>query len=65
MLSRIHEEDSFGIIERHYSQREELHRPRCHEIESLRLLVDEFIKNGISIAEMDGFFLFISDSANW
>ena len=55
-LSRIHEEDSFNIVERHHSQCKELLRTQYHEIESLRLLTDELLKNDVTIADMDGFF---------
>ena len=55
-LSRIHEEDPFNIVERHHSQCKEIQRTQYHEIESLRLLTDELLKNDISIADLDGFF---------
>ena len=55
-LSRIHEEDSFNIVEKHSSQKSELPRTKIHEIESLRLLVDALIEAGVSISECDGFF---------
>lgn len=55
-LSRIHEEDPFNIVERHHSQCKELLRTQYHEIESLRLLTDELLKNDVTIADMDGFF---------
>ena len=55
-LSRIHEEESFRIVERHHSQCKELLRTHYYEIESLRLLTDELLKNDVTIADLDGFF---------
>ena len=56
MLSRIHEREAFNILERHTSRYREPKRTQDHEIESLRLLSDELMKHGVSVAEMDGFF---------
>lgn len=55
-LSRIHEREAFNILERHSSRYHEPKRTQEHEIESLRLLADEFMRNGVTVAEMDGFF---------
>ena len=55
-LSRIHEEEPFNIVGRHHSQCRDLKRTQYHEIESLRLLVDDFIKNDVAVADLDGFF---------
>ena len=55
-LSRIHERDAFNILERHNSRYLEPKRTQEHEMESLRLLADEFMRNGLTVAEMDGFF---------
>lgn len=55
-LSRIHDEDSFNSVERHLSRCKEFQRKQCHEIESLRLLSDELIRNDLSVADLDGFF---------
>ena len=55
-LSRINEKKSFNIIGRHLSGSSELNRTQSHEMNSLKLLADEFVKNGVSIEELDGFF---------
>lgn len=55
-LSRIHEREAFNILERHISRYKEPKRTQEHEIESLRILADEFMKHGLSVADMDGFF---------
>lgn len=55
-LSRIHDREAFNILERHGSRYMEPKRTQEHEIESLRLLADEFMRCGVTVAEMDGFF---------
>lgn len=55
-ISRIHDEEVFNAVELHQSQRTEFSKTKCHELESLRLLVDNFIQNGITLEKLDGFF---------
>ena len=55
-ISRIREEESFNRVEMHQSQRGEKSRIQQHEMESLRKLVDFFIRKGLTIQDMDGFF---------
>ncbi|MBR2121992.1 MAG: DUF2075 domain-containing protein [Lachnospiraceae bacterium] len=56
IISRIHDENSFNIVEMHESGKSDDHMTRYHEIESLRLLMDEFTGLGIRPSELDGFF---------
>lgn len=55
-LSRIHEEEPFNIVKKLHSQTTDNHRIKYHEIESLRLLTNELIRNDVSVEELDGFF---------
>ncbi|MBR5677756.1 MAG: hypothetical protein IKX20_06435 [Paludibacteraceae bacterium] len=55
-LSRIHDREAFNILERHGSRYMEPKQTQEHEIESLRFLADEFMRNGLTVADMDGFF---------
>lgn len=55
-LSRIRDEETFNIIEFHESQSDTNVTTPYHEIESLRLLVDDLIYNGQLVSELDGFF---------
>ena len=55
-LSRIRGREAFNIVERHSSHYQEPKRTQEHEIESLRFLADEFMRNGLTVADMDGFF---------
>ena len=55
-LSRIRGREAFNIIERHSTHYLEPKRTQEHEMESLRLLADEFMRNGVTVSEMDGFF---------
>ena len=56
VLSRIRDEECFNIVETHDSMKNYDHETRYHEIESLRLLVDEMTGRGIRAAELDGFY---------
>lgn len=55
-ISRIHDESAFRIVEKHHSQKEEEKRTQYHEIESLRIFVDNLICRGMEIKGLDGFF---------
>lgn len=55
-ISRIHEAKLFNILEKHQSQKELASDVQFHEIESLRILSDSFIRKGLSISDLDGFF---------
>lgn len=55
-ISRIHTETSFNIVEKHHSQKESVQRTQYHEIESLRIFVNELFKNGMTVSDFDGFF---------
>ena len=55
-ISRIHNEAPFNIVEKHHSQKEDTQRTQYHEIESLRLLVNELFQMGMTVSEFDGFF---------
>ena len=55
-ISRIHDESSFSVVEKHHSQKEEEKRIQYHEIESLRIFVDNLIRQGMEIKSFDGFF---------
>lgn len=55
-LSRIQEEDEFNIIKRHSSCCKTISQTQYHEIESLRMLSDAFVKKEVAISELDGFF---------
>lgn len=56
IISRIRDEDCFNIVETHDSMKSYDHETRYHEIESLRLLVDELTDRGVRVAELDGFY---------
>lgn len=55
-ISRIREAEPFNIVEKHQSQKESSSDVQFHEIESLRIICDAFIRNGLSINDLDGFF---------
>lgn len=55
-ISRIHAESPFNIVEKHHSQKEEIQKVQYHEIESLRIFVNELFQNGMSVLDFDGFF---------
>lgn len=55
-ISRIRASAPFNIVEKHQSQKSAPADAQYHEIESLRLLVDGLIQNGLSVGELDGFF---------
>ena len=55
-LSRISSINTFNILERHHSQNEDIQRRQEHEIQSLKILVDNLINDGTKIFEFDGFF---------
>lgn len=57
ILSRINNEVSYRHVEKHASGKDEDKRTQMHEICSLRQLVDSLLRYGISIEELDGFFL--------
>ena len=57
ILSRITDESAYQRIEKHASGKDELKRTQTHEIISLRQLVDAFLRYGIQINMLDGFFL--------
>lgn len=57
LISRITDESAYQRVERHASGKDESKRPQIHEIISLRQLVDSLMRYGISIEELDGFFL--------
>lgn len=57
ILSRITDENAYQRIEKHASGKDELKRTQTHEIISLRQLVDAFLRDGIQINMLDGFFL--------
>lgn len=55
-LSRIHNEAAFNIVEKHQSQKDEQSKTQTHEMESLRILVDNLMQHEVSVGEMSGFF---------
>ncbi len=56
LMSRIHDEEPFNIVNRHQSQKADKSKIQFHEIESLRIFVDSLIQQEISVVELDGFF---------
>ena len=55
-VSRIRDEELFNIAEKHAAGDHDNHRIRIHEIDSLRIVTDALIGEGITIAECDGFY---------
>ena len=55
-LSRIHDGHLFNVIETHQSRSSCKSTFQYHEIESLRLLVDNLIKSNLNVNDLDGFF---------
>ena len=55
-LSRICDEEPFNIVEKHHSQKSEKTRTQYHEIESLRIFVNELFNGDMSVSDFDGFF---------
>ena len=56
-VSRIHDEELFNISVKHEAEDHDNHRIKIHEIDSLRILADALADSGVSIREMDGFYL--------
>ncbi len=56
-LSRIHEEAPFNVVSALLSGNDNGHDTKSHEMESLRFLADALRQAGVSVREMDGFFL--------
>ena len=56
-VSRIHDEGLFNISVKHEAEDHDNHRIKIHEIDSLRILVDALTDSGVSISELDGFYL--------
>ncbi len=57
LLSRITDETSYSRVEKHASGKDEQKRTQVHEIFSLRNLVKALLFCGITIEELDGFFV--------
>ena len=57
LLSRITDETSYSRVEKHASGKDEQKRTQAHEIFSLRKLVKALLFCGITIEELDGFFV--------
>ena len=55
-VSRICDEKLFNIAEKHESGDHDNHIIRIHEIDSLRILTDALILEGITVSEADGFY---------
>ncbi|MBR0575925.1 DUF2075 domain-containing protein [Proteiniclasticum sp. BAD-10] len=55
-ITRVQDENSFNVVEKHESSKKSSSITQCHEISSLRILVDEFKKTGFTITDFDGFF---------
>lgn len=55
-ISRISDEASFNIVEKHHSQKTEIQKTQYHEIESLRILVNKLFQTGMKVSDFDGFF---------
>ena len=55
-ISRIRDEEAFNLVEMHQSQRTEKSRIQQHEMDSLRQLVDQLIRRGVTVRDLDGFF---------
>lgn len=55
-LSRIRDEQAFCIVEKHDTGHDEKKRIGNHEIDSLRLFVNNLIADDIKIENLDGFF---------
>lgn len=55
-ISRIHDPRSFNLAEKHQSQRDSVADTKFHEIESLRILSDAFVREGLSLEDLEGFF---------
>ena len=55
-LSRIHEERPFNIVNHHATRPRKGVRTQYHEIESLRRVADALMREGLSVAALDGFF---------
>lgn len=55
-ISRISDELSFNIVEKHHSQKTDIQKTQYHEIESLRILVNKLFQTGMKVSDFDGFF---------
>ena len=55
-ISRIRDENSFNIVELHRTRKAGHPRTPYHEIESLRILVDNLLPHGLTVSDFDGFF---------
>lgn len=56
LLTRISELDAFTSYEQFYSNRAVAMRTRAHDLLALRILVSYLMKQGLEIADFDGFF---------
>lgn len=54
-ISRVHDEESFNDIYNHEARPDSPKKPKYHEIESLRLLVDELVRQGAEVDDFDGY----------
>ena len=57
LLSRIRQEAAFNHVFRHASKKRTGSKTPIHEIESLRRLSDRLLAAGVTVPEMDGFFM--------
>ncbi|MBE6042085.1 MAG: AAA family ATPase [Clostridiales bacterium] len=55
-VTRVRDERLFNIIEKHAADDHDTHRIKVHEIESLCLLADALIAEGITVRDSDGFY---------
>ncbi len=57
LLSRIRQEAAFNNVFRHTSKKRAGSKTPIHEIESLRRLSDRLLAAGVTVPELDGFFM--------
>ena len=57
LLSRIRQEAAFNHVFRHASKKRSGSKTPIHEIDSLRRLADRLLAAGITVPELDGFFM--------
>lgn len=55
-LSRLKTEESFNFAKKNFSLAHSKCDVQIHEIQSLKYFVDNLLKHGLSIADMDDFF---------
>lgn len=55
-VSRIRDERLFNVMEKHEASDHDNHSIRIHEIDSLRLLTDALVEQGITVRDTDGFY---------